>query len=117
MLKTLVAVVTACTLSASAQAATTYTYAYRGPTFAGGRDHVAVTFTIAAPLAPSTSYLDEASAGVTASSVAMLRGTSPLASFTLPVTTFQIHTDAAGAIDAWFILGDASTVTGAAPTM
>ena len=115
MLKTLVAIVTVFALSISAQAATTYTYT--GPTFTGGTDHVSVSFTTAAPLAPSTSYLDPATAGVTASSVSVVGPTGPLLNFTLPVTTFQVHTDAVGAIDSWFIFGDLNTLAGTAPTM
>ncbi len=117
MLRTLFAIVAVVVTSVSAQAATSYTYTYTGPTFTGGTDHVSVSFTTAAPLSASTSYLDQASAGVTASSVTVVGPTGPLVNFTLPVTTFQVHTDAAGAIDSWFILGDFSTLSGTAPTM
>src|SRR6185295_10650601 len=42
--------------------------------------------------------------------------------FTLPLTTFQIHTNgtagtAVAGIDSWFVLGDASYLSGASPTM
>lgn len=118
MLRTFIVSLTAFALSISAaDAATTYTYTYNGPTFTGGTDHVSVSFTTAAPLAPSTSYLTQASAGVTASSVSVVGPTGPLVNFTLPVTTFQVHTDAAGAIDSWFVFGDANTLAGTAPTM
>src|SRR5207245_2680996 len=62
---------------------------------------------------PSTSYLDAASAGVTSSSVSVRRRVN----FTLPITTFQVHTDTAGAIDSWFIFGDLNTLAGATPIM
>jgi len=117
MLKTFFALVAVLVLSATAQAATSYTYTYNGPTFAGGTDHVSVSFTTAAPLAPSTSYLDQASAGVTAGSVSVVGPNGPLVGFTLPITTFQIHTDAIGAIDSWFVFGELKTLAGAAPTM
>ncbi len=115
MLKTFIAVVAVCALSISAQAATTYTY--KGPTFTGGTDHVSVSFTTGAPLAPSTSYLTQTSAGVTASSVQVIGPSGPLVNFTLPVTTFQVHTDVAGAIDSWFVFGESTTLAGTAPTM
>ncbi len=117
MLKTFIASVAVLALSISAQAATTYTYTYNGPTFSGGTDHVSVSFTTGAPLAPSTSYIDQTSAGVSASSVSVVGPTGPLVNFTLPVTTFQVHTDATGAIDSWFIFGDFNTLAGTAPTM
>ena len=117
MLKTFVAIVAVCALSVSAQAANTYTYTYNGPTFLGGTDHVSVSFTTGAPLAPSTSYLNQTSAGVTASSVSVVGPTGPLVNFTLPVTTFQVHTDAVGAIDSWYIFGEFKTLAGAPPTM
>jgi hypothetical protein len=115
MFRTCIAIVTVLGLSISAQAATTYTY--NGPSFAGGTDHVSVSFTTAAPLGPSTSYISQTAAGVTASSVSVVGPKGPLLGFTLPVTTFQVHTDAAGAIDSWFIFGDFNTLVGTAPTM
>jgi hypothetical protein len=118
MLRTIIATVaTILALSISAHAATSYTYAYNGPTFTGGTDHVSVSFTTAAPLAPSTSYLDQAAAGVSASAVSVVGPTGPLVGFTLPVTTFQVHTDALGSIDSWFIFGELKTLAGTAPTM
>jgi hypothetical protein len=114
MLKTLLAIVAVVGLFVPAQAATNYTYTYNGPTFVGGADHVAVSFTTAAPLAPSTSYLDQAAAGVIASSVSVVGPNGPLVNFTLPVTTLQVHTDAAGAIDSWFVFGEFNTLTGTA---
>lgn len=117
MLRTLFAAIAVVALFAPAQAATNYTYTYNGPTFTGGTDHVAVSFTTAAPLAPSTSYLDQVSASVTASSVSVVGPNGPLVNFTLPVTTFQVHTDAAGAIDSWFVFGDFNNLAGSAPTM
>lgn len=102
---------------ALSQAATSYTYTYDGPNFTGSTDRVAVSFTTGAPLAPSKSYLAQTDAGVTASSVSVVGPNGPLVNFTLPVTTFQIHTNANGAIDSWFIFGDKNTLSGTAPTM
>ncbi len=117
MLRTLSAIVAVVALSVSAHATTTYTYTYNGPNFAGGTDHVSVSFTTAVPLGASTSYLDQASAGITASSVSVVGPTGPLVNFILPVTTFQVHTDATGAVDSWFVFGDFNTLAGTAPTM
>ncbi|MBI1765514.1 MAG: putative Ig domain-containing protein [Acidobacteria bacterium] len=101
-------------LAVPAFAATTYTY--NGPAFTSGTDHVSVSFTVNAPLAPSTSYLSLTAAGVTSSSVSVVGPGGVLTGFVLPVTTFQIHTDAAGNIDSWFIFGGKNTLTGVAPT-
>jgi hypothetical protein len=49
--------IAALSLVANAQAASTYTYTYNGPALTGGTDHVSVSFTTSAPLAPSTTYL------------------------------------------------------------
>ena len=110
----LIALITFFLLSVPAFAATTYTY--NGPTFRGGTDHVSVSFTTNAPLAPLTSYLSLAAAGVTSSSVSVVGPSGALTGFTLPVTTFQLHTDSAGNIDAWFIFGERNTLSGTAPT-
>ena len=108
--------------AAAAAHADTYTYSYVGPTFAGGTDHVAVTFTTSAPLAPSKSYLNAADAGVISSAVTVVGPSGVVSGFTLPVTTFQIHTNATAGtgtpgIDAWFVFGDASNLAGTSPTM
>ncbi|HSQ80504.1 MAG TPA: putative Ig domain-containing protein [Casimicrobiaceae bacterium] len=110
-------------LGASAAAhADTYTYNYAGPTFTGGTDHVAVTFTTSAPLAPSTSYLSAADAGVISGAVTVVGPAGVVSGFTLPLSTFEIHTNATAGIsspgiDAWFVLGDASSLSGTSPTM
>lgn len=113
--KSLAAAALACAAGFSAQASTSYSYA--GPAFAGSADHLSVSFTTSAPLAPSKSYLSLAAAGATASSVSVVSGSTVLPGFSLPVQTFQVHTDAAGAIDSWFIVGDVSNLAGTAPTM
>lgn len=107
----------ALSLVVNAQAASTYTYTYDGPTFSGGTDHVSVSFTTSTPLAPSTSYLSQASAGVIASSVSVVGPNGPLLNFTPPATSFQVHTDTTGAIDSWFIFGEYKTLSGTSPTM
>ena len=109
-------------LGATAARADTYTYTYTGPGFATASDHVVLTFTTATPLQPSRSYLSAADAGVI-SGVVTVVGTNGLVSgFTLPITTFQLHTNATAGtgtpgIDAWFVMGDASNLTGTSPTM
>jgi hypothetical protein len=119
----LVAILGAALIGASAHAsADTYTYHYAGPTFVGGTDHVEVTFTTSAPLAPSTSYMSPADAGVISGGVTVVGPTGVVSGFTLPFTAFELHTNAnAGAatpgIDAWFVLGDASNLAGTSPTM
>lgn len=117
MSKTFPSLLVGLAISVTANAATTYTYSYDGPTFRGGTDHVAVSFTTSAPLAPSKSYLSQAAASVTAGSVSATGPAGPLVDFTLPITAFQIHTDAAGAIDSWYIFGGRNTLTGTSPTM
>ncbi|MGC1817438.1 MAG: Ig domain-containing protein [Casimicrobiaceae bacterium] len=108
--------------AATAAHADTYTYNYTGPAFTGGTDHVAVTFTTSAPLAPSTSYLTAAAAGVISGAVTVEGPTGVVGGFVLPLSTFQIHTDATAGIgnpgiDAWFVLGDASNLSGTSPSM
>jgi hypothetical protein len=111
-------------LGASAPAlADTYTYTYAGPSFIGKSDHVVVTFTTSAPLTPSHSYMSAAEAGVISGNVTVVGADGAIVpGFTLPFTTFQVHTDSsAGAatpgINAWMLLGDASNLTGVSPTM
>ncbi len=122
-IRRLVPVIAGVLLGAAAVAhADTYTYNYVGPTFTGGTDHVAVTFTTSAPLAPSTSYLSGADAGVISGAVTVVGPTGVVSGFTLPLSTFQVHTDATASIsnpgiDAWFVLGDASNLSGTSQTM
>lgn len=114
-MKARLAFIAACLLWAvPALAATTYTY--DGPAFTGRTDHVRVTFTTNAPLAPLTSYMSPAAAGVTDSSVSVVGPGGVLTGFTLPITTFQVHTDSAGNIDSWFIFGGKNSLVGTAPT-
>lgn len=88
-----------------------------GPTFTLGTDHLSIRFTTITPLAKSKSYLTQATAGVIAGSVTAVGRNGPLPSFTLPVTTLQVHTDANGTIDSWFIFGEFNILAGTAPTM
>ena len=119
----LVSAIAGVLLGAAAVAhADTYTYNYAGPTFTGSTDRVAVTFTTSVPLAPSTSYLSAADAGVISGAVTVVGSAGVVSGFTLPVSTFQIHTDATAGIgnpgiDSWFVLGDASNLSGTSPTM
>jgi hypothetical protein len=118
MLKILVSIVSLSAVALSAQAASSYTYTYNGPLFPGGTDHVSASFTTAGPLAPSTSYLDKTSAGVTASAIWVAGPTGRArGGLILPITTFQVHTDETGAVDSWFLFGDLNTLAGVAPTM
>jgi len=93
------------------------TYSYSGPALVGHTESVTVSFTTSAPLAASRSYLAQADAGVTASNITVKGPAGTLTNFVLPVQTFQVHTNASGAIDSWFILGDFNTLTGTAPQM
>ena len=123
MVRTIVFVAATLLLGSAVPAqADTYTYNYVGPTFTGSTDHVAVTFTTSAPLAAAKSYLSAADAGVISGGVTVVGPNGAVSGFTLPLSTFQIHTDTtAGAtvpgVDSWFVLGDASNLAGTAPTM
>jgi hypothetical protein len=101
--------------AALAQAATTYTYTYTGPNMSSG-DHLVITFTTSAPLAPSKSYISKASAAVLTDSISVVSPAgSLLPNFSLPLSTFQIHSDANGNIDAWDLLGDVNNLTSGSP--
>ena len=90
-------------------------YNYVGPALSSG-DHLVVSFTTTAPLAPSKSYITQASAGVTSSFVNVVNSLDVLKqNFHLPLTAFEIHTDANGAIDSWFIFGEYNTLVNPAP--
>lgn len=94
------------------------TYTYTGPNFYAATEHLVITVTTAAPLAPSRSYLTQAAAGVTASEVKVVMASgATVTNFSLPVLTLQLHTNAAGAIDAWYIFGGFNTLAGNAPVM
>jgi hypothetical protein len=94
------------------------TYTYTGPNFYANAEHLVISVTTAAPLAASRSFLSQAAAGVTASSVKVVNAAgATLANFDLPATTFQLHTNSSGAIDAWYIFGGFSALAGLAPTM
>ncbi len=122
MRKTALVVMALLAATTMAAHADTYTYSYAGPTFLGGTDHVAVTFTTSAPLAPSRSYLSAADANVVSGAVTVVGPNGVVTGFTLPVGTFQLHTSSAAGvaipgIDAWFVLGDASNLSGTSPAM
>src|SRR6185436_4294993 len=116
MKRKIVAIGAGLLLAASAASqASTYTYRYAGPAFVGGTDHVEVSFTVAAPLAPSKSYLSAAYAGVISGAVTVIGPAGVISGFTLPLSTFQLHTGSGASattpgIDAWFMLGDASNL-------
>lgn len=110
----------ACLLGLAGMSVQAADFVYMGPVFpayAATQDHIEIRFSTAAPLAANTSYMSLAEAGATQSSVRVISGGLPLANMSLPVATFQLHTDGSGRIDAWFILGDYSGVTGQSPTM
>eukprot|EP00899_Mesostigma_viride_P004777 jgi/Mesvir1/142/Mv03477-RA.1 len=103
-------------------AADTYTYMYTGPALSGGSDHIEVTFIASSPLAPSTSYLATADAGILSGSVTVVGPNGAVDGLTLPISTFQIHTgsDASAnvhGIDSWNIVGEVSALAGAAPAL
>lgn len=107
-------------LSSVAAQADTYTYHYAGPTFLGGSDHVEITFTTSAPLPTAKSLLNTTAAGVLTGSVTVAGPSGSV--YSLPISTFQLHTNSAASsgvpgIDAWFVIGDISQLTGLAPTM
>jgi hypothetical protein len=104
-------------LAASASYAASVTYSYQGPGLSGSADHLSVSFTTSAPLAASRSYLSQADAGVTSSSVTLRDASGVKTNFNLPVNTFQLHTNASGQIDAWFIFGGFSSLAGSSPGM
>ena len=119
----LVALVATALIAASGHSlADTYTYTYAGPAFTGGTDHVEVTFTTGTPLAPSTSYMSATDAGVISGAVTVVGPYGVVSGFTLAFTTFELHTAAgagvpSAAIDAWFVMGDASNLGGTSPAM
>ncbi|HET9653576.1 MAG TPA: Ig domain-containing protein, partial [Usitatibacter sp.] len=117
----LAAAVLALGASLAAQA-DTYTYKYVGPAFTGRTDHVEVTFTTSAPLAPSKSYLSLADAGVISGAVTVVGANGVVSGFTLPITWFQLHTNATASgtvpgIDSWDVMGEAKSLTGTSPAM
>lgn len=100
-------------LASSANATTTYTYT--GPDFTGTTEHIVVTITTTSPLAASKSYLSAASAGASVATLNVV-GLSGIR-LSLPLRTFQLHTNANGAIDSWDLLGDSGPVGGTAPAL
>jgi hypothetical protein len=94
------------------------TYTYTGPNFFANTERLVISLTASAPLAPSKSYLTGAAAGITASNVSVVTANgSVMTNFNLPVQTLQLHTNAAGAIDAWYIFGGFSSLAALAPVM
>ncbi|MGO9674158.1 MAG: Ig domain-containing protein [Methylocella sp.] len=107
-------------LATSAAYADTYTYKYVGPSFAGGTDHIEISFTTSAPLAVSKSYLTPAEASVISGTVNVVGPSGNVAGFPIPLFNLEIHTNATAnktvpGIDSWFIVGDLSSLTGVAP--
>ena len=123
MMRKIVLAAAAAALGASlAAGADTYTYKYVGPAFIGTGDHVEASFTTSAPLAPSKSYLSLADAGVISGAVTVVGANGVVSGFTLPVTWFQIHTNATASasvpgIDSWDVMGEAKSLSGTAPAM
>eukprot|EP00899_Mesostigma_viride_P008428 jgi/Mesvir1/17587/Mv08820-RA.1 len=103
--------------AAALVAANSYTYTYVGPKFTVGTDHLEVSFTTSAPLAPSKSYLAKVDASVVAGSIKVMGPNGLVSGLNLALTTFQVHTDATASasthgIDSWFMMGDFTAVTG-----
>jgi hypothetical protein len=113
--RTAVCAVLAAASFVATAASTTYTY--QGPSFYGSTDHLAISFTTSAPLAPSKSYLAQGDALVTGSAVQVITAAGVKPNFTLPVTTFQVHTNSSGLIDSWFIFGGFNSLAGTPPRM
>jgi len=109
--------------TATAAQASSYTYKYVGPTFTASTNHLEITFTTSAPLAPSTSYLSTTTANVISGTVSVFGPTGAIVQgLQLPITNFQVHTNAAASgtvpgIDSWDIFGEINNTTGVAPTM
>jgi Putative Ig domain len=109
-------------VSATAAMADTYTYKYVGPAFSAGTDHIEISFTTSAPLAPSASYLSTTQAGVISGSINVVGPNGSVNGFPISLNTFQLLTNAQASattpgIVAWDLLGDQNTLTGLAPTM
>ncbi|MDD5271199.1 MAG: Ig domain-containing protein [Methylovulum sp.] len=102
-------------MSALAYGNTVYTY--NGPNFTGLGDHLSISFATSTPLLPSKSYITQASANVVSGYVSVLNANGIVPGLNVPIETFQVHTDSAGNIDAWDILGGSNNLTGQAPTM
>ena len=118
MLKTFsmkAAVCVAVLTSSSLALATPLTYTYSGPDFVGSTDRLVVSFTTTTALAGEHSYMSLADAGVTSASITVEGAQGALPNFTLPLSTFELHTNAAGNIDAWFVFGEVNTLAGNPP--
>jgi hypothetical protein len=96
-------------------------YTYTGPLLIsnqpGGDDStLTIQFTTAAPLAPSTAYT--ALPGDTLSSSITVSSAFPLGNYTLPtMQVFEVNTDSAGSISAWYIFAEVNATLGIPPTM
>jgi|GEM_PF-3761345 len=104
-------------LSATAVSYANTIYSYNGPNFTGLSDHLSISFTTSTPLQPNKSYITTASANVVTGYVAVMNASGIVQGLNLPLSTFQVHTDSAGNIDAWDILGDISNLVNNAPIM
>jgi cytochrome c5 len=94
------------------------TYVYTGPNFYANAERLVISITTANPLPASRSFLTQAAAGVTASSVKVVNAAgATLLNFDLPIQTLQLHTNSSGAIDAWYVFGGFNSLAGLAPTM
>ena len=105
--------------SLSVQAASV-TYTYTGPLLisnqpGGNNSTLTIQFTTAAPLVSSTVYTTLP--GDTLSSTLTVSSAYTLGNFTLPIQTFNVNTDSAGTIRAWYIVSEMSNLLGNAPTM
>jgi hypothetical protein len=81
----------------------------------GNNSTLTIEFTTAAPLAASTIYT--ALPGDTLSSSVTVSSAYTLGNYTLPMQLFEVNTDSAGTIAAWYIFSEANTTLGIPPTM
>jgi hypothetical protein len=101
--------------------ADTFTYTYTAPLLfssdpGGNNSTLTIEFTTVAPLAPSTVYT--ALPGDTLSSSFTVSSAYSLGNYTMPMQTFEVNTDSAGTIAAWYIFSEVrSTLVGIPPTM
>jgi hypothetical protein len=97
--------------SAAQQAASSsYTYSYAGPAFGPGLGNVTISITTTAPLAAATAYTT-----LPAGAYGTIDVHAGANSFSLPLSTAELNTDANGNIAAWFIITDRNNFTNTTP--
>jgi hypothetical protein len=115
----LAALITIAATSLAGAAKASVTYTYTAPLLdvypPGNSATLTVEFTTGVPLSPGTVYT--ALPADTLASTMTVSSTHGLGNFTLPVQIFDLNTDSAGTIAAWFIWSDVNTLLGIPPTM